>query len=181
MIDGEKITGVTTMQMDKGLDTGDMLLKSEVQITEDMILPELREKLMTTGADLLLKTIYLLERGELNPVKQDDSLSTYAPMLDKETGHINWNEPAEKIQNLARGLYGGAYTFFGDKKFKIWRTKISEKNISAAPGEIVLSDKKLFAGTGSGLLEILEIQAPGSKKLAAGDFLRGNALSGKFF
>ncbi len=180
LIDGEKITGITTMQMNAGLDTGDMLLKSEVQISENMILPELREKLMTAGADLLLKTIYLLEHGELNPIKQDDSKSTYAPMLDKETGHINWTDPAEKIHNLVRGLYGGAYTFAAGEKFKIWRTKILEKNSSAVPGEISVRDKKLTVGTGDGLLEILEIQAPGSKKLAAGDFLRGHSIEKSF-
>ncbi|MBO4780105.1 MAG: methionyl-tRNA formyltransferase, partial [Selenomonadaceae bacterium] len=107
IIRGETVTGVTTMQMNAGLDTGDMLLSSEVKIGADMILPELREHLMTVGADLLLKTLYLLQRGELHPVKQDDSLSTYAPLLKKDTGLINWSRPAREIHNLVRGLYGG--------------------------------------------------------------------------
>ena len=94
LINGEKITGVTTMQMDAGLDTGDMLLKSEVEISEEMILPELRAKLQTTGAKLLIETLQKLQRGELKPVKQDNSLSNYAPMIKKDLGKIDWKKSA---------------------------------------------------------------------------------------
>ena len=108
MINGEQVTGITTMQMNAGLDTGDILLTSEVKISDDMILPELRERLMTVGADLLLKTLYKLQNGGLQPIKQDDSLSTYAPLLKKDTGLIDWQRPAREIHNLVRGLYGSA-------------------------------------------------------------------------
>lgn len=181
LIDGEKKSGVTIMQMNAGLDTGDILLSGEIPIDEDMILPELREKIMSLGSELLLKVLEQIERGELNPVKQDDSLSSYAPMLTKETGRIDWKKSAGEIHNLVRGLYGGAYSFADGKKFKIWRTKISGENFSLTPGEIKIAGKKFFVGTGSGVLEILEIQAPGAKKLDAKIFLAGNKISAEKF
>ena len=175
IIRGEKVTGVTTMQMNAGLDTGDMLLKSEVKISDEMILPELRERLMTVGADLLLETLNRLQVGKLQPIKQDDSLSTYAPLLKKETGLIDWKKSAREIHNLVRGLYGSARA----GKFKIWRTRLAEENLS--PAEIKIVGEKFFVGTGDGALEILEIQAPNSKKLNAAEFLRGNKVGDDFW
>ena len=151
IINGETKTGVTTMMMDAGLDTGDMLVKREVEISEDMILPELREKLMSLGSEALIDTINQLTNGTLKREKQDNSLSNYAPMLTKETGLIDWSKPAREIHNLVRGLYGGAYTVIDEQKYKIWRTRIVD-----------------------GKLEILEIQAPNSKKLPFADYLRGH-------
>ena len=181
IINGEKVTGITTMQMNAGLDTGDILLSDEVNITDEMILPELRERLMTVGADLLSKTIYLLQCGELHPVKQDDAQSTYAPMLNKSTGLIDWKKSAREINNLVRGLYGGAFSAAGDKKFKIFRTRLVEENLSLTAGEIKIIGGKFFVGTGEGVLEILEIQAPNSKKLNAADFLRGHKVGDGFW
>ena len=175
IIRGETVTGITTMQMNAGLDTGDILLQSEVKIPDDMILPELRERLMTVGADLLLKTLYKLQVGELQPLKQDDSLSTYAPLLKKDTGLIDWRKSSREIHNLVRGLYGSARA----GKFKIWRTRLAEENLS--PAEIKIVGEKFFVGTGDGSLEILEIQAPNSKKLNASDFLRGNKVGENFW
>lgn len=178
LINGEKVTGVTTMQMDAGLDTGAMLLKTEVQISEEMILPELREKLCTAGAALLAETLKNLEN--IQPVKQDDSLSNYAPMLKKDTGKIDWNKSAREIHNLVRGLYGGAFTIFDNQKYKIWRTKIFN-NEKLSAGEIKISGKKFLVGTGEGVLEILEIQAPNAKKISAADFINGRKnFAGKF-
>lgn len=165
IINGEKITGITTMRMNAGLDTGDMLLKREIPIGDDTILPELREQIMTIGAELLVETLDKLT--EIQPVKQDDSLSTYAPLLKKDTGLIDWSKSAREIHNLVRGLYGSARS----GKFKIWRTKLADVELS--PAEIKIVNQKLFVGTGDGSLEILEIQAPNSKRLNAGDFLRG--------
>ena len=170
LINGETLTGVTTMQMNAGLDTGDMLLKSEVPITEEMILPELREKLMAAGANLILETVNNLET--IQPVKQDDSLSNYAPMLKKDTGKIDWNKSAREIHNLVRGLYGGAFAIFNGEKYKIWRTKIFDGEKLSA-GEIKISGKKFLVGTSDGVLEILEIQAPNAKKVGAADFING--------
>ena len=175
MINGEQVTGITTMQMNAGLDTGDILLKSEVKIPDDMILPELRERLMTVGADLLLTTLYKLQHGELKPIKQDDLLSSYAPLLKKDTGLIDWNKPAREIHNLVRGLYGGARA----GKFKIWRTRLADENLS--PAEIKIVGQRFFVGTGDDSLEILEIQAANSKKLNAADFLRGNKVGDDFW
>ena len=151
LINGESKTGVTTMMMDVGLDTGDMLIKKEVDITEDMILPELKDKLMQLGAEALIETIDRLIDGTLERHKQDDSISNYAPMLTKETGLIDWNKSAREIHNLVRGLYGGAYTVIDGQKYKIWHTQIVDDKI-----------------------EILEIQAPNSKRLSFADYLRGH-------
>ena len=180
LINGEKISGVTTMKMDAGLDTGDMLLKSEVEISDEMILPELREKLQDAGAKILIETLEKLQRGELNPVKQDDSLSNYAPMLKKDTGKIDWKKSAAEIHNLVRGLYGGAFAFLNGEKIKIFRTKISAESLNLQVGEIKIVGKKFFVGTGEGVLEILEIQAPNAKKMFAADFLRGHKVTGNF-
>ena len=177
IINGEQVTGITTMQMNAGLDTGDILLASEVKIGGDMILPELRERLMTVGADLLVKTLYKLQRGELQPVKQDDSQSTYAPLLKKDTGLIDWRQPARTIHNLVRGLYGAARV----GKIKIWRTRLPEENFSLAAGEVKVVGGKFFVGTGEGALEILELQAPNSKKLNAAEFLRGHKVGENFW
>ena len=192
MINGEQVTGITTMQMNAGLDTGDILLKSEVKIPDDMILPELRERLMTVGADLLLTTLYKLQNGELEPIKQDDSLSTYAPLLKKETGLIDWKKSAREIHNLIRGLYGRARAGISIRNeelgirnensviwLKIWRTRLAEEKLS--PAEIKIVGEKFFVGTGDGSLEILEIQAPNSKKLSTSEFLRGNKVSDNFW
>lgn len=151
IINGETKTGVTTMMMNAGLDTGDMLIKREIDIDENMILPELHDKLMTLGADALTETIDGLEADTLTRYKQDDSLSNYAPMLNKDTGLIDWNKPARDIHNLVRGLYGGAYTIVDGQKYKIWRTQIVDNQI-----------------------EILEIQAPSSKRMSYKDFIRGH-------
>lgn len=181
IIRGETVTGITTMQMNAGLDTGDMLLTSEVKITDEMILPELREKLMTTGADLLLKTLYLLRRGELQPVKQDDSLSTYAPLLKKDTGRIDWQKSAREVHNLIRGLYGNAFGLIDGQKFKIFRSRLADEKFSLDAGQIKIDGQKFFVGTGDGLLEILELQAPNAKKLSAAEFLRGRKIDAEKF
>ncbi len=178
LINGEKITGVTTMQMNAGLDTGDILLAREIPIGENMILPELRDELMKIGAELLIETVKNL--GEIQPIKQDNSLSNYAPMLKKDTGKIDWACPAREIHNLVRGLYGGAFSFIGGEKFKIWRTKIlADKNLAA--GEIKIVDRKFVVGTGDGDLEILEIQAPNGKKIPAADYLNGHKITAEKF
>ncbi len=184
IINGETVTGITTMQMNAGLDTGDILLQSEVKISEEMILPELRERLMNVGADLLLKTLYLLQTGELKPIKQDDSQTCYAPLLKKETGLIDWKKSARELHNLIRGLYGGAFTKIrneelGIRNLKIFRSRVAEGSLK--PGEIKIDGQKFFVGTGDGVLEILEIQAPNSKKLNAADFLRGNKVGDGFW
>lgn len=179
LINGERKTGVTTMFMDAGLDTGDMLLKSETELSENTNLAELHDTLMEQGASLLRETLERLSEGTLPREKQDPSLSNYAPMLTKDTGKIDWSNSATDIHNLVRGLdsWPGAYTFLNGEKYKIWRTRMTSETSSAAPGELLLADAKgLFAATGRGVLQVLELQAPGGKRMGAGDYLRGHAI-----
>ena len=172
VIDGEKKTGVTTMFMDAGLDTGDMLLKAEFPIGPDTTLEEVHDGLMELGAKVLIETLEALSAGTLKRIPQTGE-SNYAPMLTKETGHIHWAEPAKKIHDLVRGLdsWPGAYTFLGGKKYKIWRTRCTAEKTAEQPGTILRADKKegLFVAAGDGVLEVTELQAPGKKRMAAWD------------
>lgn len=177
IVRGEKETGVTTMFMDEGLDTGDMLVRETLPITQAMTAAELHDAMMKLGADVLEKTLFSLSEGTLKRTPQDDALSTYAPLLDKEVGRIDWKKSAQEIHDLVRGLnsWPGAYTMLEGQKFKIWRTRLAEG--TAEPGEIVSVTKQgLLVGTGEGMLEILELQAPSKKKMAAGDYVRGHGL-----
>lgn len=180
VIDGEKKTGITTMFMDVGLDTGDMLLKAEFPIGPDTTLEEVHDGLMALGAKVLIDTLEELSAGTLKRIPQTGE-SNYAPMLTKETGHIHWQDRAQKIHNLVRGLdsWPGAYTFLAGKKYKIWRTRCTTEKTEAQPGTILRADKKegLFVAAGDGVLEITELQAPGKKRMAAKDYLNGHAIA----
>ncbi len=178
LINGEKQTGVTTMFMDAGLDTGDMLLKDVVEISEDMCLEELHDTMKERGAKLLMETLEQLSEGTLEREKQPEDVSEYASMLTRETGHIDWSLSARKIHDLVRGLdsWPGAYTFLDGKKYKIWRTAVTDRN-GGQPGEILQADAKgLYAAAGQGVLRITELQAPGGKRMAAEEYLRGHAI-----
>ena len=183
VINGETKTGITTMMMDAGLDTGDMLLKEELTIGPDMTLEEVHDNLMEMGAQVLMKTIEELRAGTLKRVPQEGE-SNYAPMLTKETGHIDWQKSAQEIHNLVRGLnsWPGAYTAHEGQKFKIWRTVLTGETVTAGinAGEILTADSsqglKVAAGDGQ-VLAITELQAPGKKKMQAQDYLRGNSLA----
>ena len=183
VINGETKTGITTMMMDAGLDTGDMLLKEELPIGPDMTLEEVHDSLMEMGAQVLMKTIEELCAGTLKRVPQEGE-SNYAPMLTKETGHIDWQKSAQQIHNLVRGLnsWPGAYTSYEGQKFKIWRTVLIGETapVSTAAGAILAADSnqglKVAAGDGR-VLAITELQAPGKKKMQAQDYLRGNSLA----
>lgn len=176
---GEPKTGVTTMFMDAGLDTGDMLLRKEVAIDIEMTFETLHDTLSGLGADLLVKTIAALTDGTLARTKQDDAMSCYAAMLTKETGKIDWTRPAAELHNLVRALdsWPGAYAQLEGKTYKIWRTKILSEERYGEPGEIIRrTENGLAVATGAGAIEILELQAPGKKRMSAADYLRGNAL-----
>ena len=180
IINGEKETGVTTMLMDAGLDTGDMLLKDKVAITEEMTTEELHDQLMAMGGKLLAETIDGLANGTITPEKQDDSISNYAGMLNKETGHIDWSKSAVEIHNLIRGLnsWPVAWSMKDGKNYKFWRTKVENCNSDKAPGTVVELRKNSFClATGEGLLEVLEIQPPSKKRMSAGDLLRGHGVA----
>ena len=180
LINGEKKTGVTTMFTDAGIDTGDMLLCDEIGIDPDENAEELTEKLSELGAKTLLRTLKALEEGTLERVKQNEDEATYLPMLDKELGKIDWTKSATEIHNLVRGVYPwpGAYTTMESGVLKIWKTKVSDKEFEGKPGQIVKASPKegLFVACGEGILEIVEMQAPSSKRMGAKDYLRGKPL-----
>lgn len=180
LINGETMTGVTTMFMDAGLDTGDMLQKAEVSIDPEMTLSELHDILSEKGARLLETTIAALLDGTLTREKQTDAASNYAPPITKQTGKIDWTKPAYAIHDLVRALdsWPGAYAAFEGTIYKIWRTRMADPDRKAAPGEIIaMTERGFLVGTGKGILEVLEIQAPGKKRMAAADYLHGHPLS----
>lgn len=177
IINGDLITGITTMQMDIGLDTGDMLLEKSVEITPDMTAQDLRYELMNVGADLLIETINKLQRNELVPVKQDDSLSTYAPMLNKELALIKWNDTALNIYNKIRGLYPDqiAYFIYEGNNVKIHKAAYEKESTNFEPGTVIdVSNNGIKVATNDGAIIIEELQMPGKKKMMVSDFLRGN-------
>ena len=180
VINGEEKTGVTTMFMDAGLDTGDMLLTRELAIGPDMTLEEVHDGLMAMGSQVLIETLERLSDGTLQRIPQTGE-SNYAPMLTKETGHIDWTKPAADVHNLVRGLnsWPGAYTALDGAKYKIWRTHRTGEPATAEAGTIVKADKKdgLLVAAGDELLEILELQAPGKKKMRAADYLNGHGIT----
>ena len=181
VLNGDKKTGITTMYMDIGMDTGDMILKEEVEIGENETTGELWDRLSIIGGKLLVKTLELIEKGEAPREKQDNNFSSMAPMLKKEMEYINWKEyPAEKIKNLVRGLNPimGAYTFFDNKKVKFWKVEIISKDVSNEPGTVIESDEKsgLLIQAIDGVISVLEIQAENSKRMNIKDYLRGNKV-----
>lgn len=180
IIEGEEVTGVTTMQMDEGLDTGDMILKTEVPVAADETGESLHDKLAAAGAALCVETLKALEDGTAVREKQGESPTAYAKMLTKELGDIDWAEPAVKIERLVRGLnsWPSAYTHWNGKVLKIWRAAAeAAETADVQPGTVVSVEKESFAvQTGDGVLRVLEVQMPGKKRMDAGAFLRGNTM-----
>lgn len=180
IIDGEKVTGITTMYMAKGLDSGDMLLKAEVEITDEDTFATIHDKMAVTGANLLLDTLDQLEAGTLERIPQDHDAATYAPMITKETGHIDWSKNRKDIINLIRGLnpVPAAYTIYEEEVLKIFGAVISDVQADdAANGEIVAVVKKGFVvKCGDGCLLITEVQARGGKRMVTDAYLRGHAM-----
>ncbi len=179
IIDGEKETGVTIMQMDEGLDTGDILTQKIVPIDDEDTGESLFDKLCEAGSELLLATIPQIEAGTLCPVRQDESKSTYAKMLKKELGNIDFSKSAREIWYLVRGLnsWPSAYTYYNNKMMKIWRAEPVAESSDAMPGVLVKKDKEsIFVQTGDGLLRILEIQPEGKKRMSVKDFMLGHSF-----
>lgn len=179
IINGEKESGNTTMLMDVGLDTGDMLLRSKYEITEDMTSGELHDILKIDGAELLVRTIKKMVLNEIKPEKQDDSKSTYAPMLSKETGRINWRLKNREIKNLIRGLnpWPVAYTEYNGENMKIYEAEVIDAKVNEVPGLILSVGKKgIEVATGEGILLIKKIQFPGGKPLRVEEYIKGNTI-----
>ncbi len=175
IVNGETRTGVTTMRIDAGLDTGDMLLKAETEIGAEENAVELGRRLAVLGADLLVETLARL--GEIVPQKQDAAQATWAPLLKKEDGRIGWALPAAAIHNRVRGLqpWPGAHTTFRGAPLGIWRSRVGEG--SGAPGTI-LRTRPLLVAAGEGALELVEVQMEGRKRMSAADFANGQRLTG---
>jgi methionyl-tRNA formyltransferase len=175
IIKGEEITGITTMMMDEGMDTGDILLQREIEAEDDA--ESLSEKLSMVGAELLIETIRLQKQGRLPRIPQDHSKATYAPMLKKEDGIIDWRKASEEIKNLIRGTlpWPGAYTTMYGKNLKLHQARISSGK--GKPGEVIVSESgTLRVATGDGSLDITEIQIEGGKKLPTQAFLIGRKI-----
>ena len=187
VLNGDKTTGITTMYMDVGMDTGDMILKSEVEIGEDETTGELWDKLAKIGGELLVETLEQVEKGTAPREKQGDDFSV-APMLSKEMAKIDWeNQTAQEIKNLVRGLNPimGAYTYLKGKKIKFWKVAVATQNEIMADnsdflrnGTIIVSDSRdgLWIKTKKGILKVLEIQGENARKMPIQDFLRGNKI-----
>ncbi|WP_291651941.1 methionyl-tRNA formyltransferase [Clostridium sp.] len=178
IIKGEKKSGNTTMLMDVGLDTGDMLLKDEVEITDNMTAGELHDLLMDRGAELLIKTIEGLYNGSITPEKQSEE-TFYAKMLNKELGRINWNNPAKDIHNLIRGLnpWPIAHTTYDDKPMKIYESEVLCENSNKEPGTIInVSKEGMKVSTSLGVLLVKKIQFPNGKPLTIEQYINGNEL-----
>jgi len=181
IIRGETVTGMTTMKIDPGMDTGDILLMREIPIREDDTTETLSGSLSRIGADLMIETLRGLERGELKPRPQDHSQATMAPMLKKEDGRIDWRLPARQISWRVRGLrpWPGAHSTFRGKNLHIWSAAVAATPPSQlAPGTLVGGAGKLSVACGHGTqLELKEVQLEGRKRLSARDFLNGVRLA----
>lgn len=179
IINGEDTTGVTIMYMDKGLDSGDMILKEEIKIDENETYGSLYEKMSIIGANTLINAIDLIQKNKNNRIKQDDSLKSFAPPITKDMGLINWNKTSKEIINLIRGLNPspGAYTTYKNEVFKIWSAK-EVFGYDGKTGEVVSSDSKtgLIIKTKNTAIYIKEIQQKGGKKMSSNDYLKGHKI-----
>lgn len=190
VLDGKEKTGVTIMYVDEGLDTGDIILKEEVAIRKDDTTATMFEKLADIGADLLIEAIEKIEDGTAKRIKQDDSIATYAKMLEKEEAYISFEDTSKEISNKVRGMNGAltAKAVFGDKTYKIYEIEIveedeieeieKENNVSLTSlesGKYLITKKNIYVRTGDGIIKLIQIQAPNKKKMSVHDFLLGNS------
>lgn len=176
ILDGEKETGITIMYMDVGLDTGDMLLKKSIPIEKKETGGSLHDKLSVMGGELILETLEQLEKGTLVRIKQEDELSTYAGMLDKAMGQIDFSKSAVEIERWVRGLnpWPSAYTMLHGKTWKVWDADVIEKEYSGQIGEIVeVTRDSIIVKTGMGAIAFKEVQLEGKKRMTTDAFLRG--------
>ena len=178
ILNGETRTGVTTMRIDAGLDTGDMLLKSWTEIGPDENGIELGQRLAAMGADLLVETLAAMAAGAIVAEKQDSSQATYARLLKKEDGMLDWSLPAPAIHNRVRGLqpWPGAYTTFRGQTLHLWKSRLAPPPVNPLPGPFA-SVKPLVVNCGSGALELIEVQLEGRKRISSADFANGRRLT----
>ena len=179
IIQGEKKTGVTTMLMDKGLDTGNILLQRKLEVFPEENAGELHDRLAFLGAEVLRETVERLKQGGLNPCKQEESEASYAPTLKKEDGVIDWEKPADKIYDHIRGMnpWPGAFTYLEGKILKVFQAKHVIQDFPHEPGKVVkTSDEGILVETGEGHILLTEIQLENHKRMSSALFLRGHPL-----
>lgn len=180
IIEGEKVTGITTMFTDVGMDTGDIIIKGELEITEDMTAGELHDKLSVLGAQVLKETLQKLKDGSFTRTPQADSEATYASMMTKETGCIDWTKSSKEVHNLVRGTnpWPGAYTYYCDEKMKVWMTSvISEDKHNLKAGTICKSGKDgIIVACGTGKLMIKEVQFESCRRMCVEDYICGHKM-----
>lgn len=180
IIDGEQETGVTIMQMDVGIDTGDMLMKKVVPIAKNETGESLDDKLMQAGAELIVEALPKIEAGEVTPVKQSEEDTCYAKMLTKSLGHIDWAASAVSIERLIRGLnsWPSAFTYLNGKTLKIWEAQVVFQKTKEPAGVITDITKDSFTvNTGDGQLKVMDVQLEGKKRMRVHDFLLGNQIT----
>lgn len=184
VIEGDKEAGVTAMQMNEGLDTGDILMVRKLVPAADETGGSLFDKLAVLGGELICDTLKAVEDGSIKPVPQTDEGSCYAPVLKKEMGNIDWNRDAESIERLIRGLYPwpGTFTFYKGGMLKIHKAAVCRDCSfdGAVPGSVKTVGDRLFAACGSGAIEIIELQPESKKRMKTADYLRGNTVEGLF-
>ncbi|WAW14234.1 methionyl-tRNA formyltransferase [Peptostreptococcus equinus] len=179
IINGEKKTGVTIMYMDEGLDTGDIISTKEFELDNEINAGQLHDIMMVQGAELLIDTIKDIEAGTNKRIKQDDSLSNYAPLMDKDLGHLDFNKKANDLHNLIRGVvpWPGAWSIYNDQKMKIWKSSVENKNSEQEPGKILSVDKNgIRISCKEGILNISEIQMPNKKRMQVSEYIKGNKI-----
>lgn len=177
VINGETKTGVTIMEMAKGLDTGDMMSKKELLISEDMTAGDVHDKLMYSGSELLIETLKKIENGEIEKIPQNNDESTYAPIMDKKLGKIDWNRSAIEIKNLVRGTYPwpGAYFKYKDKNVKVLEVDVCKKSKDGENGKVIeVSTNGIIVNTEEDCVVLKKIQFPSKKAVTIEDYLRGN-------
>jgi len=176
VINGDRTTGVTTMYMNEGMDTGDILMQEEFEINHHETGGMLMDRMAEIGAELLIKTLEGLKNGSVKPVPQNEAEATKAPMLRKEMGLIEWNKCAKSIESLVYGMQPWPTAFFETDKgpIKVFELDVVEKNSGLLPGQVVSADKTLVIQTLEGQVEIKELQLQGKKRMSSEDFLRGN-------
>jgi methionyl-tRNA formyltransferase len=180
ILKGEKVTGVTTMAMDEGMDTGDILLQTEVPISDKETCETLHDRLALLGAQLLLKTLENMEKGNVRPTPQDPSKATYAPPLKKEDGHIDWKREAAEIDRQVRAFHPwpGAFTKWGDRLLRIYRGGVRERTPAGKAGAVVwVGSDFIEVEAGKDSYLIAEVQLEGRKKMTVREFLSGHPLS----
>lgn len=179
IINGDSKTGVTTMFMDEGLDTGDIIMSKEFKLDDEITAGELHDWMMVEGAELLSQTVKAIESGNYTRTKQDDEESTYAPMMDKNLGHIDFSKSAQEIHNLVRGTipWPGAWCESDYGKIKIWKTKVIKREHSQEKGKVLKVDKEgIEVACGKDILLIVDIQMPNKKRMPVSEFIKGNSI-----